>query len=100
MVIQNNDMIKHGSIIRFKDATANERNWIALNVTEDDIKNGANAESPGLHGFGGMWYGENVYSRRSYGKMIVIDSADDPDFNIIHEDSSGLSVDEIKRLTN
>ena len=42
---------------------------IILEVPEKYLKRGLNAETPGLYGFRGFWYGRDRFNIKSYGKI-------------------------------
>lgn len=50
------------------------RHWVAMDITQLDIKLGANAREPGLHLMAGYWYGKGQghKTRKAYGKMIEV----------------------------
>lgn len=50
------------------------RHWVAMDITQRDIKRGANAREPGLHLMAGYWYGKGQghKTRKAYGKMIEV----------------------------
>lgn len=50
------------------------RHWVAVAITQLDIKRGANAREPGLHLMAGYWYGKGQghKTRKAYGKMIEV----------------------------
>ena len=53
------------------------RKWVILSVTSWDIEYGStDADEPGFYAFGGMWYGDNALSIRSYGKILPLDGTE------------------------
>ena len=61
--------VKERQIIRLSDSS---RAWVVIAVTQkeiDDDKDGINTDAPGLHCFGGMWYGDDPAKRSSFGKI-------------------------------
>ncbi len=56
--------VKHGDIVKREDRTI-----VVLRVSKRDLKNGLNAERAGLHGFQGLWHGDDFSSHKSYGKI-------------------------------
>lgn len=50
------------------------RHWVVVDITQRDIKRGANAREPGLHLMAGYWYGKGQghKTRKAYGKMIEV----------------------------
>lgn len=70
------------------------RKWVILEVTEADIEAGTDAVAPGLHAFGGMWYGDEALSINSYGKMISIDGA------TVLGRAEDYTLEELKALTD
>lgn len=55
------------SLVRVRGSN---RLWVALYVCDHDIKAGINAKKPGVHLFGGMWYGRDPRKKTSFGKII------------------------------
>lgn len=66
-------------------------NVIVLDVTAKDIKNGCQADKPGLYGFRGLWYKGNGTKRRSYGKIY--------DLSLYNDDEIFLVRDNIWKMT-
>lgn len=63
--------IKEYDIVKVEND--NNRLWVAHNVTQQDIEKGVNAINPGIHLFGGIWYGDkNPFKMSSFGKMIPL----------------------------
>lgn len=58
--------MKHGDIVR-----VNGRRGVALRVSPRDIRDGVNANLPGLHVFAGFWYGRDPLDHKSYGKILT-----------------------------
>lgn len=50
------------------------RHWLAVNITHQDIREGANARQPGMHLVAGYWYGKGIghKTRKAFGKMIEV----------------------------
>jgi len=45
---------------------------IVLDVTKKMMKKGIDCALPGLHGFYGKWYGEDIMNEKSYGKIHML----------------------------
>lgn len=61
--------MKKGDLIR---VPGSKRCYVALPVTQADIARGINADAPGLHLFGGYWYGGGPLRKKSYGKILPL----------------------------
>jgi hypothetical protein len=85
--------LQHGDLIAVEGS---HRYWVVLNISKKDLQNGINAPSPGLYGFGGMWYGRKVFHYKSYGK---IQSLDDVKITWLGRARS-FSIKDIKEFTN
>lgn len=61
--------MKHGDIVKVFGDT---RLWIALNITEQDLKSGVNADEVGLHLFSGFWYSKDshLFKKNIHHKML------------------------------
>lgn len=61
--------MKIGDLVKVPGAS---RLYVVLPLTKADIVRGMNAESPGLHLFGGYWYSGGPLRHRSYGKILPL----------------------------
>jgi len=52
-----------------------DRHWVVLPVTRNMIRRGLNTTTPGMHLFGGAWYGRDLLSHKTYGKIANISLA-------------------------
>jgi hypothetical protein len=62
--------MKAGDIIRIP---GHSRDWVALPVTRMQVtrrKGRINTRVPGLHLFGGAWYGTNLMNSSTFGKIV------------------------------
>ena len=59
--------MRTGDLVR---ARGYKRLWVVLPVSRNQAKRLMNARGPGTYLFGGLWYGRDPLSHRSYGKMI------------------------------
>lgn len=68
--------MKNLSLVKIpaKTTGSGRRHWVAINITQQDIKRGANARHPGLHLMAGYWYGKGQghKTRKAYGKLIEL----------------------------
>jgi hypothetical protein len=67
---ESNMLIKKHQIVKLKGYP---RLGIVLEVTENDIKKGINADTHGLYVFSGMWYGRDKFKIKSFGKIHDLD---------------------------
>lgn len=59
--------MRPGDLVRLRPC---HRHWIALRVTLSDIKKGLDVFKPGIHIFGGFWYGRDPLQKDGYGKVL------------------------------
>lgn len=89
-----NKNLKSGMILK----TISEKNinkyWVILNVNIKDIKNGIDAEYPGLYAFTDI-IGDDPLNISSYNKMI---STDNQTFELICNDIKKYNLKKIKSL--
>lgn len=65
-------MYQVGTFLRRKDSP--NRIWVVLDVSQNRFDTTTvNVEKPGLYAFGGMWYGYDIMSVDSYGKVLPLD---------------------------
>lgn len=73
------------------EITEPSTNVIVLEVTAKDIRNGCQADKPGLYGFRGLWYKGNGTKYKSYGKIY--------DLSLYNDDEIYLVRDNIWKMT-
>lgn len=61
--------MKAGTIVKIP---GHSRSWVALPVTRTMIRRGINTEKPGMHLFGGAWYGSDLLNDKAYGKVLPL----------------------------
>lgn len=61
-----------GTIVRIPKYTYA---WVALPVTRLMLNQGINARKIGMHLFGGPWYGSDLMSAKTYGKILPLTGA-------------------------
>ena len=59
--------MKAGDIVRIP---GHYRDWVALPVTAKQFRRGVNVPAPGMYLFGGAWYGTDLMTNATYGKVI------------------------------
>jgi hypothetical protein len=79
-----------GTVVMIKDKNAavfpglRPRHWVVLNVTQEEVdKTGINTDRAGLHGFGGMWYGDEPMDNHSYGKIVTLAYCPTADITVV-----------------
>jgi len=62
-------ILRSGDLVK---VAGERRLYVVLPVTGRDLARGINAETRGLHLFGGFWYPGPALSLRSYGKIMPL----------------------------
>jgi hypothetical protein len=61
--------MKAGTIVKIP---GHSRAWVVLPVTRTMIRRGLNTDKPGMHLFGGAWYGRDLLNDKAYGKVLPL----------------------------
>lgn len=75
------EMVKNKTRKKFKEGDvvktdSYSRLWVVFEVTQKEFdETDINVECPGLYAFGGMWYGTDITSRESFGKVLPLDDS-------------------------
>ena len=76
---------------------ADKRSWVMLYINKNVIDSiSINATKPGFYCFGGMWYGNDPYNHKSYGKIVEM-KENEIYFNGVIEN---YNVQELKHLVD
>lgn len=73
-------------------------NVIVLEVTAKDIRNGCQANKPGLYGFRGLWYKGNGTTYKSYGKIYDLSLYNDNEIYLVRDNIWKMTKKELNSL--
>jgi hypothetical protein len=96
-MIKKFDIVKVSDILKGVDCG---RHWIALLITQEEIDNDKDCliDEPGLYLFGGMWYGNDVTNRMSFGKYIMLPNKEEK-YTIVGS-KDDYKISQLKRMFN
>ena len=80
------------------EITEQSTNVIVLEVTTKDIRNGCQADKPGLYGFRGLWYKGNGTKYKSYGKIYDLSLYNDDEIYLVRDNIWKMSKKELNSL--